>query len=116
MVITINESFDDDSFILKKLDEKRYDNPALAQLKLDAQELIHDSEINEIMSYESIKKNLQYELPHQREGALKILRDLKGSGLLADEVGLGKTITAGIVLKECLYRGIVKKALILTPP
>ncbi len=116
MVITINESFDDDSFILKKLDEKRYDNPALAQLKLDAQELIHDSEINEIMSYESIKKNLQYELPHQREGALKILRDLKGSGLLADEVGLGKTITAGIVLKECLHRNIVKKVLILTPP
>ena len=116
MVITINESFDDDSVILKKLDDKKYDSPALAQLKLDAQEVIYDSEIKEIISYEGIRKNLQYELPHQREGALKILRDLKGSGLLADEVGLGKTITAGIVLKECLHRGIVKKVLILTPP
>ncbi|MEK6919035.1 MAG: SNF2-related protein [Nanoarchaeota archaeon] len=116
MVITINESFDDDSEMLKKLDEKKYDSPALAKLNLSSQEVMHDSEIKEIMSYEAIRKNLLYELPHQKEGALKILRDLKGSGLLADEVGLGKTVTAGIVIKECLHRGIVKKALILTPP
>lgn len=116
MVITINESFDDDSEVLKKLEEKSYDNPALAKLKLETQEVIHDSQIKEIMSYETIKENLLYELPHQKEGALKILRDLKGSGLLADEVGLGKTITAGMVIKECIHRGLVKSVLILTPP
>jgi SNF2 family DNA or RNA helicase len=55
-------------------------------------------------------------LPHQREGALKILRDLNGTALLADEVGLGKTITAGLVLSECLERGLINNALILTPP
>jgi SNF2 family DNA or RNA helicase len=36
--------------------------------------------------------------------------------MLADEVGLGKTIEAGIVLKEYVLRGMVKTALILAPP
>jgi SNF2 family DNA or RNA helicase len=35
--------------------------------------------------------------------------------MLADEVGLGKTIEAGMVLKEYVVRGMVKSALILTP-
>jgi SNF2 family DNA or RNA helicase len=38
------------------------------------------------------------------------------SALLSDEVGLGKTITTGIILKENIVRGFVKKVLILTPP
>ena len=47
---------------------------------------------------------------------MKIIRDLNCTGLLADEVGLGKTITAGIVIKECIVRGFVKNVLILVPP
>jgi len=35
---------------------------------------------------------------------------------LADEVGLGKTIEAGMVLKEYLLRGMVDSVLVLTPP
>jgi SNF2 family DNA or RNA helicase len=34
---------------------------------------------------------------------------------LADEVGLGKTIEAGIVLKEYLLRGAVRTVLVLVP-
>ena len=34
---------------------------------------------------------------------------------LADEVGLGKTIEAGLILKEYMIRGLVKKVLILVP-
>lgn len=37
------------------------------------------------------------------------------SALLADEVGLGKTIEAGIIIKELLCRDLVKKILILVP-
>jgi len=33
-----------------------------------------------------------------------------------DEVGLGKTIEAGMILKEYLIRGLVKKVLVLVPP
>lgn len=40
---------------------------------------------------------------------------MNGKAILADEVGLGKTIEAGLVLKEYMIRGLVKKALILVP-
>lgn len=53
--------------------------------------------------------------PHQRSAALHVLRRMRGRALLADEVGLGKTIEAGIILKEYIVRGLAKSALILTP-
>ena len=55
-------------------------------------------------------------LSHQEETARRVLVGLLGRALLADEVGLGKTIEAGIVLKEYLLRGRVESALILVPP
>ncbi len=55
-------------------------------------------------------------LSHQEETARRVLAGLLGRALLADEVGLGKTIEAGIVLKEYLLRGRVESALILVPP
>jgi len=53
---------------------------------------------------------------HQERTALRVLRDLRGRAILADEVGLGKTIEAGLILKEYAIRGLVRRALILTPP
>jgi superfamily II DNA or RNA helicase len=53
---------------------------------------------------------------YQQETVRKVLRHFKGRALLADEVGLGKTIEACLVLKEYWMRGLVRKALILTPP
>jgi SNF2 family DNA or RNA helicase len=53
--------------------------------------------------------------PHQLRAAQKLMRDLGGRGLLADEVGLGKTIEAGIVLKEFLLRGLARTVLVLVP-
>lgn len=40
---------------------------------------------------------------------------MRGRAILADEVGLGKTIEAGLILKEYIIRGLVKKVLILVP-
>ncbi|SDN07376.1 DEAD/DEAH box helicase [Sediminibacillus halophilus] len=54
-------------------------------------------------------------LPHQLDCARQIIEEMNGRGLLADEVGLGKTIEAGLILKEYMIRGLVKKALILVP-
>ncbi len=51
----------------------------------------------------------------QEETARKILKTFHGRALLADEVGLGKTIEACMVLKEYIQRGMVKSALILAP-
>ncbi len=54
-------------------------------------------------------------LEHQIRACLRVLREMKGRALLADEVGLGKTIEAGLILKEYLLRALVRKVLILTP-
>lgn len=52
---------------------------------------------------------------HQLEAAQTVIEQMNGKAILADEVGLGKTIEAGLVLKEYMIRGLVKKALILVP-
>ncbi|BDG46540.1 MULTISPECIES: SNF2-related protein [Parageobacillus] len=54
-------------------------------------------------------------LPHQLEVARQVVEHMNGKAILADEVGLGKTIEAGLILKEYMIRGLVKKALILVP-
>ncbi|MHC0035938.1 DEAD/DEAH box helicase [Pseudoneobacillus sp. C159] len=54
-------------------------------------------------------------LPHQLEVATQVIENMNGKAILADEVGLGKTIEAGLILKEYMIRGLVKKVLILVP-
>jgi superfamily II DNA or RNA helicase len=51
----------------------------------------------------------------QVETVRKVLKQYRGRVLLADEVGLGKTIEAGMVLKEYMLRGMAERILILTP-
>jgi superfamily II DNA or RNA helicase len=51
----------------------------------------------------------------QEETVKKVMKTFRGRALLADEVGLGKTIEALMILKEYMMRGMVKTALILVP-
>jgi SNF2 family DNA or RNA helicase len=53
---------------------------------------------------------------YQIRAAQAALRRFRGRGLLCDEVGLGKTIEASLVLKEYLLRQMVERVLIITPP
>src|SRR5438105_8824035 len=55
-------------------------------------------------------------LQPQIRSARTVLRRLRGRALLCDEVGLGKTIEAGLVLSELLVRGLARSVLVLTPP
>lgn len=52
---------------------------------------------------------------YQTETVKKVLKYFHGRVLLCDEVGLGKTIEAGMLIKEYLMRGMVRNILILTP-
>ena len=54
-------------------------------------------------------------LPFQLEPALALVRGDASRFLLADEVGLGKTIQAGLMLAELVQRGRCDRALIVTP-
>lgn len=117
MEIIINESFlNNEENLFDKLEKKQFESSNALKLRVEAEALSSDTEISELICFDLVKKNLEYNLKHQTDGALKILGDLNGSALLADEVGLGKTITAGFALKECIVRGFAKKVLILAPP
>ena len=53
--------------------------------------------------------------PHQLAAAGRALRAMRGRAILADEVGLGKTIEAGLVLSELRARALATRVLVVTP-
>lgn len=55
-------------------------------------------------------------LDYQLAAVRHVLKHLRGRALLCDEVGLGKTIEAGLIMMEYLLRGLVRRVLVLTPP
>ena len=52
---------------------------------------------------------------HQLRVASVVLQRMSGRAILADEVGLGKTIEAGIILSELRLRGLARRVLVLAP-
>ncbi|MDJ0306796.1 helicase-related protein [Dehalobacter sp.] len=54
-------------------------------------------------------------LPHQLHVLNRALSDNNVRYILADEVGLGKTIEAGLIIKELKTRGLIKRILIVCP-
>lgn len=52
---------------------------------------------------------------HQIYVLLQVLRKLRPRMILADEVGLGKTIEAGLIIKELRARGLADRVLIVCP-
>ncbi len=52
---------------------------------------------------------------HQVEDAILFFRRLQPRGMIADDVGLGKTITAGLVARELLERGRIDSILVVCP-
>jgi superfamily II DNA or RNA helicase len=54
-------------------------------------------------------------LPHQLEPVLAVVRGQAYRLLIADEVGLGKTIEAGLIVAELRLRQAADRTLILTP-
>ncbi|MBF0551480.1 MAG: DEAD/DEAH box helicase family protein [Deltaproteobacteria bacterium] len=59
-------------------------------------------------------RNVQ-SLWYQEETARKVMKTFRGRAILSDEVGLGKTIEAGLIVKEYILRGLVRSCLILAP-
>jgi len=65
-----------------------------------------------LLSLSFTRTNLE---PYQVEAVHKVLNAYKHRFLIADDVGLGKTIEAGIVLKELSLRGFAKRILVVVP-
>lgn len=82
------------------------------QLKLMAYHLQLVAGFDELLALEAIDFQ---PFDYQVRAARTALRRFRGRGLLADEVGLGKTIEAMLVLREYQLRGLVRRALVLVP-
>lgn len=54
-------------------------------------------------------------LPHQIDALQRAVSGDRVRYLLADEVGLGKTIEAGLILRELKVRGLVRRVLVVAP-
>lgn len=85
----------------------------LFTLAYEAEEMQCAPDFEELLCLKHLPDIIPY--PHQIATARQVLNELHGRAILADEVGLGKTIEAGLILKEYMLRGLVQKALILAP-
>ncbi|MFV9510830.1 DEAD/DEAH box helicase [Tepidibacillus sp. LV47] len=83
------------------------------QMAYQAEEMMKIKDFDELQCLSHLSNLTPF--PHQIETAKKVLNEMHGRAILADEVGLGKTIEAGLIIKEYLIRGLVKKILILVP-
>jgi superfamily II DNA or RNA helicase len=83
------------------------------KLLIDYTHLTIQSGFDELLCLNAIHNVERYW--YQIETVKKVLKYFRGRVLLCDEVGLGKTIEAGMVIKEYLMRNMVRNILILTP-
>ncbi len=105
--------FFEDSSAARSIDGGQDDGLALYEARLGLQHLSLLGGYDELLCLDQLRIDRYW---YQIETVKKVLKYFRGRVLLADEVGLGKTIEAGILIKEYLVRGLIRRILILTPP
>ncbi|HJW89489.1 MAG TPA: SNF2-related protein [Anaerolineales bacterium] len=96
----------------QSLAQEKFSNRELYRLRLQAEHAFLVSGFDELVCLDLLRFT---PFEYQVRAAQIALRRFRGRGMLCDEVGLGKTIEAGLVLKEYLVRNIVQRVLIVTP-
>lgn len=95
-------------------DSEPFGSPRSHLLRLEAARLSVARSHEELLSIAAIEDRITL-LRHQLDAAHRALFGMDGGALFADEVGLGKTIEVGIVLKEMHFRGTHHTVLLLAP-
>jgi superfamily II DNA or RNA helicase len=115
---------DREAIFLEEIDQIELLNPADTELVADISSFYRDS----ILFMESLLRQtpptdeylyIGYQgamdvVPYQLDPAIQALKQPRQRILMADAVGLGKTIEAGILLSELIRRGKGKRILVLT--
>jgi superfamily II DNA or RNA helicase len=89
-----------------------FDPLEIVELRLQGEELATLDDFEELLAVDVANVD---RMPHQEAVARHALSRLRGRAVLADEVGLGKTIEAGLAVKELTLRGLAKRVLVLCP-
>lgn len=97
---------------LERLKNANFDNPLLFRLRIlseKIQSLLYQDKIISANNFKIMP------LPHQIVAVNHVLEQFKPRCLIADEVGLGKTIEAALIYEELKLRNIAKRVLIVVP-
>ncbi len=114
------EFFTNPAEIIKGIHRQEWDSWAAFRLRTRAAEIaLFTGFDDELLIYPHLRERWRQAglvpYPHQEATVKRVIGELRGRAILADEVGLGKTIEAGMIIKEYCLRGLAKKILILTP-
>jgi SNF2 family DNA or RNA helicase len=107
-------SFSDPFDIRKLVETKQYAPLQKFRLNVEARDIKDTGKIDRLSSLDAIRTKI---VPYnfQMQTALQVINDMNGNAILADEVGLGKTIEAGLIMKEFLLREEINSILIISP-
>jgi superfamily II DNA or RNA helicase len=100
---------------LEAIEARQRSDPAALELALRAYRFSFRTSYDQLICLPTLR-NIQ-SFWYQEETARKVMKNFRGRAILADEVGFGKTIEAGLILKEYMMRGrgLVRSVLILIP-
>jgi SNF2 family DNA or RNA helicase len=104
-----------DPYNIKKLvTANNYSSFQKFKLNLDALQIRNTGKIDHLIALDAIRTKL---VPYnfQMQTALQVINEMNANAILADEVGLGKTIEAGLIMKELVLRGEINSILIISP-
>lgn len=107
-------SFSDPHNIKRRIETKSFSSFLNFKLQMDALQIKHSGKIDKLISVDILRSKL---IPYnfQLQLALKVINEMNANAILADEVGLGKTIEAGLIMKELLLRDQISSILIVSP-
>lgn len=100
-----------DAVLLHALAEGRFVGPQEFRARLTAARLAHPT-VDDLYAMRAARI---LHVPFQYKPLLRLLRADQPRLLIADDVGVGKTIEAGLILKELQARGDVERILIVCP-
>lgn len=98
---------------LERMEAGELDAARLFNLRSVVADLWARNQSAELVSLAHARVDLK---PHQVSVAHRVVSEFPHRFLLCDEVGLGKTIEAAMVIKELRARGDARRVLILVPP
>jgi SNF2 family DNA or RNA helicase len=101
-----------DGSVFDAVSKGQFATRELYQLRLLAEFAQLISGFDELVSLDQLEFT---PFDYQVHAAQIMLRRFRGRGMFCDEVGLGKTIEAGLVLKEYLARNVVQRVMVVTP-
>ncbi|CAM6801717.1 SNF2-related protein [Morganella morganii] len=105
--------------VLKVLDTDLHNQPAQTIVTADALcYLATAAKITNVQQEDTLLAPIESNvipLPHQLKALTKAMNKKQVRYLFADEVGLGKTIEAGLVMRELKLRGLAKRILVCAP-